>query len=289
MELKYLPFIESALNPSAVSRAGASGLWQFMIGTGKIYGLESNSLIDERRDPIKATWAAARYLKEMYDIYGDWNLVIAAYNCGPGTINKAIRRAGGETDYWKIYNLLPKETRGYVPAFIAANYVMTYYCDHNICPMETNIPASTDTVQVTKNLHFEQIAELCNVPLEEVKSLNPQYKKQVIPGTTKPCTLRLPQSAISTFIDKQDTIYAHRADELFRNRKTVAVKEVTPTTRRQTSAVAGKGKLTYYKIKSGDTLSSIAEKLGVRVKDIQQWNGMSNTRIAAGKQLKIYK
>lgn len=121
-----------------------------MIGTGKIYGLESNSLIDERRDPIKATWAAARYLKEMYDIYGDWNLVIAAYNCGPGTINKAIRRAGGETDYWKIYNLLPKETRGYVPAFIAANYVMTYYCDHNICPMETNIPASTDTVQVTK-------------------------------------------------------------------------------------------------------------------------------------------
>ena len=289
LELKYLPIIESALNPSAVSRAGASGLWQFMIGTGKIYGLESNSLIDERRDPIKATWAAARYLKEMYDIYGDWNLVIAAYNCGPGTINKAIRRAGGETDYWKIYNLLPKETRGYVPAFIAANYVMTYYCDHNICPMETNIPASTDTVQVTKNLHFEQIAELCNVPLEEVKSLNPQYKKQVIPGTTKPCTLRLPQGAISTFIDKQDTIYVHRADELFRNRKTVAVKEVTPTTRRQTSAVAGKGKLTYYKIKSGDTLSSIAEKLGVRVKDIQQWNGMSNTRIAAGKQLKIYK
>ena len=157
LELKYLPIIESALNPSAVSRAGASGLWQFMIGTGKIYGLESNSLIDERRDPIKATWAAARYLKEMYDIYGDWNLVIAAYNCGPGTINKAIRRAGGETDYWKIYNLLPKETRGYVPAFIAANYVMTYYCDHNICPMETNIPASTDTVQVTKNLHFEQL------------------------------------------------------------------------------------------------------------------------------------
>ena len=289
LELKYLPIIESALTPSAVSRAGASGLWQFMLQTGKIYGLESNSLVDERRDPIKATWAAARYLKDMYAIYQDWNLVIAAYNCGPGTINKAIRRAGGKTDYWEIYNYLPKETRGYVPAFIAANYVMTYYCKHNICPMETNIPASTDTVQVTKNLHFEQIAELCNVPLEEVKSLNPQYKKQVIPGTTKPCTLRLPQGAISTFIDKQDTIYAHRADELFRNRKTVAVKEVTPTTRRQTSAVAGKGKLTYYKIKSGDTLSSIAEKLGVRVKDIQQWNGMSNTRIAAGKQLKIYK
>ena len=200
LELKYLPIIESALNPSAVSRAGASGLWQFMIGTGKIYGLESNSLVDERRDPIKATWAAARYLKEMYAIYGDWNLVIAAYNCGPGTINKAIRRANGETDYWKIYNLLPKETRGYVPAFIAANYVMTYYCDHNICPMETNIPASTDTVQVNKNLHFEQIADLCNVPLDQIKSLNPQYKKQVIPGDSKPYTLRLPIEAISNFM-----------------------------------------------------------------------------------------
>ena len=200
LELRYLPIIESALNPSAVSRAGASGLWQFMIGTGKIYGLESNSLVDERRDPIKATWAAARYLKEMYDIYGDWNLVIAAYNCGPGTINKAIRRANGETDYWKIYNYLPKETRGYVPAFIAANYVMTYYCDHNICPMETNIPASTDTVQVNKNLHFEQIADLCNLPLDQIKSLNPQYKKQMIPGDSKPYTLRLPIEAISNFM-----------------------------------------------------------------------------------------
>ncbi len=289
LELRYLPIIESALNPSAVSRAGASGLWQFMIGTGKIYGLESNSLVDERRDPIKATWAAARYLKEMYDIYGDWNLVIAAYNCGPGTINKAIRRANGETDYWKIYNYLPKETRGYVPAFIAANYVMTYYCDHNICPMETNIPASTDTVQVNKNLHFEQIADLCNVPLDQIKSLNPQYKKQMIPGDSKPYTLRLPIDAISTFIDKQDTIYAHRADELFRNRKTVAVKEITPSTRKTTTAVAGKGKLTYYTIKSGDTLSTIAGKYGVTIKDIQRWNGMSNTKIAAGKRLKIYK
>ena len=289
LELKYLPIIESALNPSAVSRAGASGLWQFMIGTGKIYGLESNSLVDERRDPIKATWAAARYLKEMYDIYGDWNLVIAAYNCGPGTINKAIRRANGETDYWKIYNYLPKETRGYVPAFIAANYVMTYYCDHNICPMETNIPASTDTVQVNKNLHFEQIADLCNVPLDQIKSLNPQYKKQMIPGDSKPYTLRLPIDAISTFIDKQDTIYTHRADELFRNRKTVAVKDITPATRKTTSAVAGKGNLTYYTIKSGDTLSTIARKYGVTIKDIQRWNGMSSTKIAAGKRLKIYK
>ncbi|MCF2708650.1 lytic transglycosylase domain-containing protein [Bacteroides pyogenes] len=288
LELKYLPIIESALNPSAVSRAGASGLWQFMIGTGKIYGLESNSLVDERRDPIKATWAAARYLKEMHAIYGDWNLVIAAYNCGPGTINKAIRRAGGETDYWKIYNLLPRETRGYVPAFIAANYVMTYYCDHNICPMETNTPANTDTVQINKNLHFMQIAELCNVPLDEIKSLNPQYKKQIIPGDHKPYTLRLPIHAISSFIDRQDTIYAHRSEELFHNRKVIEMKDDTPSARR-TGKSRGSGNVTYYKIRKGDTLSSIASKYNVRVKDLQRWNGLSKTQISAGKQLKIYK
>lgn len=289
LELKYLPIIESALNPSAVSRAGASGLWQFMLATGKMYGLESNSLVDERRDPIKATWAAARYLKELYAIYGDWNLVIAAYNCGPGTINKAIRRANGKTDYWDIYNLLPKETRGYVPAFIAANYVMTYYCDHNICPMETNIPASTDTVQVNKNLHFEQISDICGVSIDQIKSLNPQYKKNIIPGDSKSYTLRLPQSHISIFIDQQDTIYAHRADELFRNRKTIAINDNTPPSSTRAKASAGKGTPTYHKIKSGETLGTIAAKYGVRVKDIQSWNGLRNTKIAAGKQLKIYK
>lgn len=289
LELKYLPIIESALNPSAVSRAGASGLWQFMLATGKMYGLESNSLVDERRDPIKATWVAARYLKELYAIYGDWNLVIAAYNCGPGTINKAIRRANGKTDYWEIYNFLPKETRGYVPAFIAANYVMTYYCDHNICPMETNIPASTDTVQVNKNLHFEQIADICGVSIDQIKSLNPQYKKNIIPGDSKSYTLRLPQSHISVFIDQQDTIYAHRADELFRNRKTIAINDNTPPSSTRTKASVGKGTLTYHKIRSGETLGSIAAKYGVRIKDIQSWNGLRNTKIAAGKQLKIYK
>lgn len=289
LELKYLPIIESALNPSAVSRAGASGLWQFMLATGKMYGLESNSLVDERRDPIKATWAAARYLKELYAIYGDWNLVIAAYNCGPGTINKAIRRANGKTDYWDIYNLLPKETRGYVPAFIAANYVMTYYCDHNICPMETNIPASTDTVQVNKNLHFEQIADICGVSIDQIKSLNPQYKKNIIPGDSKSYTLRLPQSHISIFIDQQDTIYTHRADELFRNRKTIAINDNTPPSSTRAKASVGKGTPTYHKIKSGETLGTIAAKYGVRIKDIQSWNGLRNTKIAAGKQLKIYK
>jgi len=159
--------------------------------------------------------------------------VIAAYNCGPGTINKAIRRSGGETDYWSIYNYLPKETRGYVPAFIAANYVMTYYCDHNICPMETNIPESTDTIQVNKNLHFQQIADLCNVPMDQIRSLNPQYKKEIIPGESKSYTLRLPQNAVSSFIDRQDTIYAHRAGELFKNRRTVAIRDDSSASKRR--------------------------------------------------------
>ena len=289
LELRYLPIIESALNPSAVSRAGASGLWQFMIGTGKIYGLESNSLVDERRDPIKATWAAARYLKEMYDIYGDWNLVIAAYNCGPGTINKAIRRANGETDYWKIYNYLPKETRGYVPAFIAANYVMTYYCDHNICPMETNIPDATDTIQVNRNLHFEQITDVCGIGMDEVKSLNPQYKKNIIPGDSKPQTLRLPINYISTFIDSQDTIYAHRSAELFKNRRTVSVANTRNTARSSKGKSSSQGNVTYHRIRNGETLSTIARKYGVTVSQIKSWNGLRSTRINAGKRLKIYK
>lgn len=282
-ELKYLPIIESALNPTAVSRAGAAGLWQFMLRTGKLYGLENNSLVDERRDPIKSTWAAARYLKDMYAIYKDWNLVIAAYNCGPGNVNKAIRRAGGKTDYWTIYNYLPRETRGYVPAFIAANYVMTYYCKHNICPMETNIPAATDTVRVNQRIHFRQIAALCNVPVDELKSLNPQYKRQIIPGDTKPQTLCLPQTAIGTFIDKQDSIYAYRRAELFRNRSTVAVKSSAGR------AVAGKGDLIRYKIRNGDTLGAIARRYGVSVRQLRQWNGLRNNNIRAGRTLKIYK
>lgn len=286
-ELKYLPIIESALNPSAVSRAGACGLWQFMLHTGKIYGLESNSLVDERRDPLKATWAAARYLKDLYDIYNDWNLVIAAYNCGPGNINKAIRRAGGTTDYWEIYNYLPKETRGYVPAFIAANYVMTYYCKHNICPMETTIPDATDTIQVTRNLHFEQIADICGISKEQLASLNPQYKRSIIPGESKPQTLRLPIHEISAFIDKQDTIYAHRSKELFKNRKTIAVSDTRSKARG--GSASPKGNPIYHKIANGETLGSIARKYRVTVRQLQSWNGLRNTKISAGKSLKIYK
>lgn len=282
LELKYLPIIESALKPTARSRAGALGLWQFMLKTGRLYGLESNSLVDDRLDPIKATWAAARYLREMYDIYQDWHLVIAAYNCGPGNVNKAIRRAGGTTDYWSIYNYLPRETRGYVPAFIAANYIMTYYCHHNICPMNTEIIPPTDTLQISRELHLQQVADLCDITIDELKSLNPQYKRNIIPGNTKPYTLRLPQTKIATFIDNQDTIYNHRAAELFKNRKTVAVSnKITPT--------VGKGTLSYHTIRSGETLSTIAQRYGVKVSQLKDWNGLSSNRIRAGKKLKIYK
>jgi membrane-bound lytic murein transglycosylase D len=283
IELKYLPIIESALNPSAASRAGASGLWQFMIGTGKIYGLESNSLVDERRDPIKATWAAARYLKELYTIYGDWNLVIAAYNCGPGNVNKAIRRANGQRDYWAIYNYLPRETRGYVPSFIAANYVMKYYCDHNICPMETHIPTDTDTLQISRNLHFEQIAAICNIDIDQIKSLNPQYKKNIIPGNIKPYTLRLPLNQIAAFLDHQDSVYAYRAEVLFSNRRQVEIKNET------SGAKGGSGSLVYHKIRSGESLSTIAGKYRVKVNEIKKWNSLKNNNIIAGKSLKIYR
>lgn len=282
LELKYLPIIESALKPTARSRAGALGLWQFMLKTGRLYGLESNSLVDDRLDPIKATWAAARYLREMYDIYKDWHLVIAAYNCGPGNVNKAIRRAGGATDYWSIYNYLPRETRGYVPAFIAANYIMNYYCHHNICPMNTEIIPPTDTLQISRELHLQQVADLCDITIDELKSLNPQYKRNIIPGNTKPYSLRLPQTKIATFIDNQDTIYNHRAAELFKNRKTVAVSnKITPT--------VGKGTLSYHTIRSGETLSTIAQRYGVKVSQLKDWNGLSSNRIRAGKKLKIYK
>lgn len=284
-ELKYLPVIESALNPSAVSRVGASGLWQFMIKTGKLYGLESNSLVDERRDPIKSTWAAVRYLKDLYGIYNDWNLVIAAYNCGPGNINKAIRRSGGKTDYWSIYPYLPKETRGYVPAFIAANYVMNYYYDHNICPPDTIIPINTDTIHINQRLHFQQIAELCDINAEQIKSLNPQYKRDIIPGG-KTYTLCLPYEKLNAFIDMQDTIYTHRANELFSNRLTVAANTSRTATAKGRTYTSKDGVI-YHHIANGESLSMIARKYQVSVNDLKKWNNLHDNNITAGKQLKI--
>ena len=249
MELKYLPIIESALNPKAVSRVGATGLWQFMIGTGKQYGLEVNSLVDERRDPVKSSYAAARYLKALYKVFGDWNLVIAAYNCGPENINKAIRRAraakginkddaitAADKDYWHIYPYLPAETRGYVPAFIAASYIMTYYCEHNICPMTTRLPAQTDTVVVNRNVHIEQIAAVLDLDADMIRSLNPEFRRDVIPGLTKPYAIRLPLAETGRFIDNQDSIFAYRADELLTKRLEVTINDDVPTFRSKRSS-----------------------------------------------------
>ena len=230
LELKYLPIIESALNPKAVSRAGAAGLWQFMIGTGKQYGLQVNSLVDERRDPVKSSYAAARYLSDLYKIFGDWNLVIAAYNCGPENINKAIHRAGGNNkDYCHIYPYLPRETRGYVPAFIAANYAMTYYSLHNICPMGTRLPAKSDTIVVTKNVHLQQVADVLGINIDMLRSLNPQYRRDVIPGNSEPYALRLPQTEVGHFLDMEDSVYTYKVDELLNRRNEVEVNDDVPT------------------------------------------------------------
>ena len=289
LELKYLPIIESALNPSAVSRAGASGLWQFMIGTGKIYGLESNSLIDERRDPIKSSYAAAHYLQDLYQIFGDWTLVIAAYNCGPANVNKAIRRAGGSRDYWQIYPYLPQETRGYVPAFIAANYVMNYYCEHNICPMTTTLPPSTDTIIVDRDVHFDQIVAVCNVKAEEVKALNPQYRTGLIPGAKKSCILRLPTHGISAFIAAGDSVYTYKSDELFTNRSEVAVSQSAKksSATRSRSSKSSRSKSRTHTIRSGETLSTIAKRYGTTVSKLKRLNGIKGTSIRAGKKLKV--
>ena len=233
LELKYLPVIESALNPRAVSRVGATGLWQFMLGTGKQYGLEVNSLVDERRDPVRSSYAAARYLRDLYRIFGDWNLVIAAYNCGPGNINKAIHRSGGEKDYWRLYPYLPAETRGYVPAFIAANYAMTYYCEHGICPMSTKLPLETDTVVVDRDVHLEQIAKVLDLDIEMLRSLNPQYRRDIVPGATKKYAIRLPMADTGRFIDMQDSIYSYRTSELLTKRAVVDVNDDQPTFRKK--------------------------------------------------------
>lgn len=278
LELKYLPVIESALNPMATSTQGATGLWQFMLRTGQVYGLKVNSLVDERRDPIKSTRAAARYLKDLYDIYQDWNLVLAAYNCGPGTINKAIRRAGGDKDFWEIYNYLPKETRGYVPAFIAANYIMTYYCEHYISPMEMRMPESTDTIHVSRPLNLNQVADVCKINIDELRALNPEFKKDLIPGNEKPYALRLPTNMVSTFIDKEDSIYAYKADTYLTRRPTVAVKNATGTS---------KGKAVYHRIRNGETLGGIAARYGVSINQLRRLNGIKGSNIRAGKSLRI--
>lgn len=307
LELKYLPIIESALNPKAVSRVGATGLWQFMLSTGKQYGLEINSLVDERRDPVKSSYAAARLLRDLYRIFGDWNLVIAAYNCGPENIKKAIHRANGEKDYWKLYPYLPAETRGYVPAFIAANYIMTYYCEHNICPMTTNLPAQSDTVVVNKQVHLEQIAGVIGTDIDLLRSLNPEFRRDVVPGNTKPYAIRMPISDTGKFIDNQDSIFNYRVSELLTKRTVVDVDDDIPTYSRgkrgaysskrgrynRRHSVRGKSRRSRagggssVTIRRGETLSEIAKRNGTTVAKLRKLNGIKGSNIRAGKKLRV--
>lgn len=285
LELKYLPVIESALNPNAVSRVGATGLWQFMLGTAKGLGLEVNSLVDERRDPYRSSEKAARYLKELYNIYGDWSLAIASYNCGPGNVNKALRRCGGsKKDFWDIYYYLPAETRGYVPAFIAANYVMTYFNLHNISPALAKRPLITDTIHVTKRVHLKQISEVLSIPLEEIQVLNPHFRSDLIPGDIRPYALSLPSQQVYSYIMSEDSIIAHNA-ELYA-RRTV----VEPTS--YTTADAGNGYerhsvVKYHTVKKGETLSKIAKRYGVSVANLKRWNGLRRSSVKRGARLKI--
>ncbi|GAB1416039.1 lytic transglycosylase domain-containing protein [Paludibacter sp.] len=282
IELRYLPVIESALNPTAISRAGASGLWQFMSSTGKMYGLEINSLVDERMDPYKSTHAAAKFLKDLYDIYGDWHLVIAAYNCGPGNVNKAIRRAGGKQDYWAIYPYLPAETRGYVPIFIAANYAMNYASTHNICKSAVDFPKAVDTVMINQRIHFDQIASVLNIPKEQIKMMNPQYRREIIPGDIKPYAVALPMQITGMFIDKINEIAEYKADSLIHNRRA----EINVPSQ---VAARSDSKVIYHTVKNGQTLSSIAARYGVSVSRIKQWNNIHGSMIRAGQKLKIHK
>lgn len=281
-ELCYMPVIESALNPQARSHMGATGLWQFMPATGKKYGLEINSLVDERMDPIRSTEAACLFLKNLYGIFQDWNLVIAAYNCGPGNVNKAIHRAGGKRDFWSIYPFLPSETRGYLPIFIAASYAMNYAQEHGICPADPLPTMAADTIITTHRQHLKQIADNIDIPLAELRRLNPQYPRDIIPGG-KSYAICLPIEKAGMYIDLQDTILAYRAEELIHNRRD----EIELLHRTSVNGGYSINGVTYYKIKEGDTLGGIAKKFRVSVKQLKAWNGLKSDMIRAGKTLKI--
>ncbi len=317
LELKYIPVIESALDPNAVSPVGASGLWQFMLETARNQGLEVNSLVDERRDPYRSSDAAADYFKKLYDIYGDWSLAIAAYNCGPGNVNKALLRAGdgsAKPDFWEIYNYLPRETRGYVPAFIAATYVMHYYKEHNISPSLATKPLLIDTVKVNRRLNFAQISKVLNIPMEEIRILNPQYRHDVIPGDTRPYTLALPSQQVYSFIMVEDSINNYRPD-LYAAREVrepgtpndaptasnyaptaptmqAAAPEATPQAKAQPAAAqpaadAATTATRYYKVKRGEDIESVASSFGISVDQLMTLNQLTRRHVSRGQVLKV--
>ena len=312
-ELQYLPVIESAINPNAVSRAGAAGLWQFMPATAKGLGMEVNSLIDERRDARLSSRNAARYLKQLYEIYNDWSLAIAAYNCGPGNVNKALRRAGGEgkKDYWEIYSYLPAETRGYVPAFIAANYVMNYYNKHGISPTVIKRHLTTDTVQVNKYIHFNQIAAVLNIPVDEIRMLNPQYRKDIIPGDYRPYLLTLPTQQCLSYVMSEKRIVDYDADRYARRSyvepgensepEIVAgdngVANLAQASRQTANAqtnneiaqtqMSEKMVVKTHVVTRGESIRDIARQYGVSATDIKRWNQLRRGKVKEGDKLKI--
>ena len=284
LELKYIPIIESALNPNAVSPAGAGGLWQFMITTAKGVGLTVDTQLDERRDPYKSSEKAAVYFKQLYDTYHDWSLAIAAYNCGPGNVNKAIRRAGTENpDFWEIYNYLPRETRGYVPAFIAANYVMTYYQNHNINPTLTKKPLIIDTVAVTKRIHIDQISQVLNIPIDEIKILNPQYRTGVINGSqNRPLTLALPSQQIYSYIMAEDRIENFHKN-VYAQREEVQPGDVRPLIDDEEV----QGKIIYHTVTDGEDFIEIADRYGMEYDELKELNELTSTTLRNGQVLKV--
>ena len=277
LELKYLPIVESALKPKAYSRAGAAGMWQFIYSTGRKYDLMINSLIDDRYDVRRATDAAARHLKDLYCIFNDWDLAISAYNCGSGNVTKAIARSG-KSNFWDIYPYLPRETRGYLPAFIAVNYVMNYYMDHGICPAAASISPATDTLHISRNLHIGQIEEMCGIGSDEIRAYNPQYISDIIPGAYRECVLTLPTHDILSVIQAGDSLYSFNLDKFMPKSRTAYVDDEMMNRR------------TYieHRIRNGETLSGIAAKYHTTVRNIKSWNNMTSDRIRAGKTLRIY-
>lgn len=311
-ELQYLPVIESAINPNAISRAGAAGLWQFMPATAKGLGMEVNSLIDERRDPRLSSRNAARYLKQLHEIYNDWSLAIAAYNCGPGNVNKALRRAGeGKKDFWQIYEYLPAETRGYVPVFIAANYVMNYFNKHGISPTIIKRHLTTDTVVVDKYVHFNQIAAVLNIPVEEIRMLNPQYLKDIIPGDYRPYTLTLPTQQCLSYVMSEKRIVDYEADRYARRSHVEPGAQPTQTELLGDNGAANLASMSQQSVNAeannelaqtqvtermtvkthivgrGESIRDIARQYGVSATDIKRWNQLRRGKVKEGDELKI--